>query len=231
MPEGILSLVVFLVFATSAAGAPIVVGGFTFADGERAFADNAILISGTVGHSCTAGPVTPATSLAVALSGSDIQQCANTSDSTGGIVEVVFIDNSILNIPGPDLVIFELSGPQAPGTPDPRESFGLSVFTGVSYSAFVDFDPIATGINSVTDPTLDVFSVQVDLTTFGIDAGSSTDRVRLHIRNNDLGTRSADIAALGALNSESPIPEPATGITVCIGLAALTFGRSWRRVR
>jgi hypothetical protein len=198
----------FATFAASAEATPITIAGFTFSAGEQAFADNA----------CTAGPVTPATSVANALSGSDIRQCVNTGDSTGGIVEVQFVDNAVVNDLGSDLVIFELSGPQSPGTPDSRERFGVSEFSGGSFSAFIDFDPVATGYNSGTDPTLDIFAAQVDLGAFGVAPGDSTDRFRLHIRNNNLGTKSADIAALGALTSGTPVPEPLTALNLTLGL-------------
>jgi len=225
-------LVLLITFPTGAASAPISVAGIAFPAGEEAFADGALLVSGTLNHSCTAGPVPAASSLSEALSGSDIRQCVNTSDSTGGIVEVFFSNNSIRNDPGADLVIFELSGPQAPGTPDARERFGVSVAIGGVFIAFLQVDPIATGFNSITDPTLDIFAVQIDLAAVGVPPGGSIDRVRLHIRNNNLGTRSADIAALGALHSASPVPEPATGVLLGAGIAALTAGSDrWRRTR
>jgi hypothetical protein len=62
-------------------------------------------------------------------------------------VEVRFIDNWIVNDPGADLVVFELSGPQSVGTADSRERFGVSIFDGSSFSAFTNFDPVATGFN------------------------------------------------------------------------------------
>ncbi len=224
--------IAIVALSSIAIAAPISVGGLTFSAGEDAFADGAVLISGSLNHTCAAGPVPAAASLSEALTGSDIRQCVNTSDSVGGIAEVFFSNNTILNDAGVDLVIFELSGPQAPGTADARERFGISVSIDGVFSPFLQVDPIATGFNSITDPTLDIFSVQVDLSSFGVPAASSTDRVRLHIRNNNLGTRSADIAALGALHSGPPVPEGATGALLAAGLAALAIGsRMRRRVR
>ena len=61
------------------------------------------------------------------------------------------------------MVVFELSGHLEPGTPEPRERFGISIFDGVSFSSFVEFDPIATGLESFPG-SLDIFIVEVDLT-------------------------------------------------------------------
>lgn len=206
-------------FASAAQGAPISVGGFTFAAGEEAFADDASLVSGVITGANEA-------MIRTVLIGSNIADSFNTGDSGGGIVEVLFTDNLIVNGPGADLVIFELSGDQPPGTPDPREVFGVSVFDGSSFPSFVTVTPIATGFPDPADPTLDVFAVQIDIGAFGIASGASTDRVRLHIYNANLGSKSADLTALGALNSVA-VPEPGTLLLVASGLVAL----SWRSRR
>jgi hypothetical protein len=221
------NLALFIAFslaANLASAAPISVAGFTFDDGERAFADDAFLASGSgVRFNCTAGG-TAASSFADALSGSDVTQCVNVSGGGDGIVEVVFTDNSIQNEPGPDLVIFEVSGPQTTGTADPRERFEVSIFDGSGFSSFMAYDPIATGFGT-PDPTLDVFAVEIDLSLFGIAAGERVDRLRLHLFDNGLGSKGADIAALGALHSAVPIPEPSTILLVAAGLAGLAIGR------
>jgi hypothetical protein len=216
-------------FSSSARGTPITVGGFTFPAGEVAFADDASFVSGSgVRFTCTAGG-TAASSYAEALSGSDLTQCVNVAGGGDGIVEVVFNDNSILNAAGIDLVVFEVSGPQSPGTPDPRERFELSVFDGSTFSSFVAFDPIATSFGT-PDPTLDVFAVEIDLDLFGVSPAARVDRVRLHLLDNELGSKGADIAALGALNSGAPIPEPSSGVIGMVGLLCVAvLRRSIRR--
>ena len=218
---------ILILWPSTALAAPITVAGFTFAAGEDAFADDAFLVSGTgVRHTCTAGG-TAASSLAEALSGSDQTQCANVAGGGDGIVEVLFTDNSIQNGVGTDLVIFEVSGPQTTGTPDPRERFEVSIYNGMTFSSFVAFDPVATGFGT-PDPTLDIFSVQIDLSTFGIGAGATVDRLRLHLFDNGQGTKGADITALGALNS-SVVPEPSIALLLAGGLLALS--RRISRVR
>jgi hypothetical protein len=217
-------LALLILLAPAAGAAPISVAGFTFVDGEVAFADDAWLVSGSgVRFNCTTGG-TAASSFAEALSGSDLTQCVNVAGGGDGVVEVLFTNNSILNGTGADLVVFELSGPQSPGTPDPRERFELSVFDGSLFSPFTAFDPIATGFGT-PDPTLNVFAVEVDLSAFGIAPGAPVDRVRLHLFDNRLGSKGADIAALGALNSGVPVPEPSSALLCLLGLLSLAARR------
>jgi hypothetical protein len=221
-----------ILFATSAFASPINVGGYSFS-GEAAFADDAFLVSGTIRFNCLGGGwgVNPeATSVAEALAGSDLSHCVNNDTGNSGVVEAIFSDNLILNGPGPDLVVFELSGALAAGTPDPRESFGISVHDGAAFTPFTYFDPIATGTSFCGDPAqcLDTFSVEIDLSAFALSDGETVNRVRLHIFDVGLGTKSADIGALGALNS-APIPEPSTALLVGGGLILLASSSRRRR--
>jgi len=217
-----LQIGLLLLWAGAASAAPITVGGFTFTDGEAAFADDAFLVSGTI-RMCGGG-FPPATSIDVALSGANVTDCANNNTGNSGIVEVLFTDNSVVNGPGPDLVIFELSGPLAPGTPDPRERFELSVFDGIGFTPLQGFDPVATGLNSCGDPSvcLDLFAVAIDLGAFGLADGATTSRLQLRIFDVGLGTKSADLTAAGALNSQ-PIPEPSTLALVLVGFVGMAM--------
>ncbi|MGH0029282.1 MAG: hypothetical protein ACQGVC_05800 [Myxococcota bacterium] len=218
-----ISAAVVLIAAQSVEASPITIGGFTFSEGEAAFADDAFLVSGTIRFTCATAAAGPAGSVAEALAGSNLEQCVNNNTGNSGVVEAVFLDNSIENASGVDLVIFELSGAMPAGTPDPRENFGVSIELPTGFSPFTYFDPIATGTNSCGDPTLclDTFAVEIDLSDFGVESGAVVDRVRLHIFDVGLGTKSADIPALGALNSGAPVPEPGTGLLLLGGLAAL----------
>ena len=201
-------------FALGQGASALTLGGFTFELGERAFADDGFLVSGTIRWWCGSG-----TSIRDSISGSDLSDCLNNNTGDSGIVEVLFLDNTIVNGPGTDLVIFELSGHLDPGTPDPRERFGVSIFDGTSFSPFVEFNPIATGMESLPG-ALDIFVVEIELADFGLAAGAQTQRVRLHIFDVGLGTKSADIGALGALNSD-PVPEPTAVALLLLGIALL----------
>lgn len=208
-----------LLVPSVALGATISVGGFTFVDGETAFADDASVVSDSgLRFTCTAGG-TAATSFAQALSGSDVTQCVNVVGGGSGVLEVLFTDNSILNGAGTDLVIFEVSGPQATGTADVSERFAVSVFDGASFYPFVSVDPVATGFHT-PEPTLDIFAVQIDLSAFGVASGAAVDRIRLHLFDNQGGSKGADIVALGALNSAPALPEPSAAVLLLIGVAA-----------
>ena len=206
-----------LSFAAPAYSTPIVVAGFTFPAGEEAFADDAIYVSGPL--------IDPATIQRV-LVGSNIADSFNSGDSNRTVIEVLFLDNAIQNDPGVDLVIFELSGDQPVGTPDPREVFDVAVPIGTGFSSFVRVTPIATGWNDPADSTLDVFAVQIDLSSFGVPAGEIIDRLRLGVFNANLGSKSADLTAVGALHSTAPIPEPSTGALLLLGIVAVAWRRS-----
>ena len=219
MRQRLLALGVSLFLSATAEAQPITLVGFTFDAGEQAFADDAFLVSGSgVRYTCLAGGIA-ASSIAEALSGSEITQCVNVSGGGDGIVEVQFTDNSIVNYPGTDLVIFEVSGPKEPGTPDPTERFEVSVFDGASFSAFIAFDPVATCFTT-PEPTLDLFTVEIDLSLFGITPGATVDRVRLHLFDNNFGSKGADITALGALNSLALVPTPTPTATPIVTLTA-----------
>ena len=72
---------------------------------------------------------------------------------------------------------------------------------------------------------LDLFAVKIDLSAFGISADANIDRVRLHLFDNGLGSKGADIVALGALNSSNPVPEPNTALLLSLGLVGMAARR------
>lgn len=221
MPQIRVLLLLCILAPQFASAAPISVAGFNFAAGEIAFADDVVHVS---------GPVLDPNTVRRVLVGSDISDSFNTGDSNPTVLEVIFLDNSIVNDPGVDLVIFELSGDKPAGSPDPKEIFDVSVFTGSGFSPFVTVTPIATGFNDPADSTLDVFAVQVDLSSFGVPSGLAIDRIRLGVYNSNQGSKSADLTAIGALNSGAPIPEPATAPLVGSGLVAVLLAKRRRRL-
>ncbi len=195
---------------------PLEVAGFVFADGERAFVDSASLVLGTVTG-------TTEEEVQSVLVGPDLGPSIRVITPDEAVIELVFEDNLMLNGDGTDLVIFERSGSgPAPGTPDPNERFGVSIFDGVSFSPFAYLDPVATGFpDPLGDTTLQIYVVEIDLSDFGLAAGATSDRFRIHLVDN-LASRSADPMGAAALNS---VPEPGTFVTLALGLACLPFVR------
>jgi hypothetical protein len=206
-------LVLFLVGVANAA--PITVAGFTFPAGEQAFADDATVVSGVV---------TGATDEQVrsTLVGSDLGDSIRVITPDIAVIEIRFSDNAILNGPGTDLVIFELSGQDWPvGSGDAREKFEFSVFDGSIFSSFVEVVPVNTGFLAPHDSTLTAYVVEIDLSDFGFSADETTDQIRIRLVDH-LETRSADPTAFGALNS---IPEPSTALLLTLGLVMLAMRR------
>jgi hypothetical protein len=208
----LLTLVVSMTLGVLTAGAaPITVGGYVFEAGEEAFADDVALVEGSL----TTHTEEQARQI---LTGSYVGDTIRVITPDVAVLEVVFADNAILNGPGTDLVIFELSGALGAGTADHTERFDVTVFDGSSFPAFVSFDPVDTGY---PDPNggLNIFTVEIDVSDFGVAAGATTQRVRIRLVDN-LVHRSADPTALGALSSVS-VPEPPPVLLLVLGLLGL----------
>jgi len=144
-----------------ASAAPITVAGFTFAQGELDFADDAVVISGTV-TGATAAQVRST------LIGASLRDSIRLITPDVAVVEIAFSDNAIVNGPGTDLVIFELSGSGRPvGYADATERFEFSVLGASGFSPFAEVIPVNTGFLAPHDVTLSAYVVQIDLADFG----------------------------------------------------------------
>lgn len=198
--------------ASATGASPITVGGYVFEAGEEAFADEVELVEGSL----TTHTEEQARQI---LTGSYAGDTIRVITPDVAVLEIFFTDNAILNGPGTDLVIFELSGALGAGTPDHTERFEVTVFEGAAFPPFVSFDPVDTGY---PDPNggLNIFAVEIDVTDFGVPAGGTTQRVRIRLVDN-LVHRSADPTALGALSSLS-VPEP--GASILLALAFVSLG-------
>lgn len=197
-----------------AIGAPISVAGIEFPNGEDDFAKDAVVVSGTVTGSSLS-------EVQATLVGSGITDSIRVITPDVAEIEITFGARQILNESGPDVVVFELSGDQLPGTPDFNERFEVSILGGGFFTPFQVVVPVATGFDDPADSSLDVFAVLLDLSDYGLAPGEVADRVRIRLVDN-LVTRSADPTAVGLLHS---VPEPGP---VSDALVALLLGATIR---
>jgi len=180
--------------------APLSVAGFEFPDGEDDFAKSASVVSGTVTGSSDA-------QVNSVLTGSYVGDSIRVITPDVAVVELEF-DRTLVNAPGADAIVFELSGAALAGTVDDSERFEVSVLKDGAFTSFQVVDPVSTGYVDPADSTLNVFAVQLDLDVFGLGPGTTSNSIRIRLTDNLTGTRSADPTAVGLLHS---VPEP--GIT------------------
>ena len=182
------------------------VGGFDFA--PTAAADTATLVPGSQPSFYLCGAtgddgapalpgLTPAQSAARVLTDGVVD-----AEMFGAaVVDVGFVDNVVVNGPGPDLVVFESGRPEA---------FGLSVFDEItqSFSAPRTYLPASTG--SAGGCGFQLNAAAIDLADFGV----VPDNARTLFRIDNLGAPGccdgADLMDVLALNSGVPAPQPIT---------------------
>lgn len=216
MKIAVCSLALSFVIASAAEASPITVGGFTFTEGEAAFADAATVVSGTVTGAT-------ATEVNDTLVGSGVGDSIRVITPDVAVIEVLFSDNAIENGLGTDLIVFELSGSApAAGFADVNERFEVSLLISGAFTSFVEVVPISTGVIAPHDSTLAVYAVEIDLDDFGASPGGHVDRLQIRLIDH-LVTRSADPTAFGALHSA---PEPRL---VLLALAASVF--AWLTIK
>jgi hypothetical protein len=215
-----LALVAVLLLASVPAHAgTITLAGYTFSD--NAFADQVLSCSGQLLFNSTGilGDnqwlgLNNFADLESAIIGSNL----NTYVSLGInslYLELGFSDNLVVNGPGADLVLFELSR---------LDDFSVSLTVG---------GPVITAVSNSTGYSNGNYGVNaalVDLSSLGVQSGNSVDRIVLHkavVDNpNPFISVYPDVAAVGALNSV-PVPEP--GFTLLLlGIAFVPIAVSYR---
>ena len=191
-----------LVSTSSAFGQSV--GGFDFT--PNAAADTATLVPGSqpsfylCGATADDGaPTLPGLTPAQSAARVVTDGVADAELLGAAVVDVGFVDNVVVNGPGPDLVVFESGRPEA---------FALSVFDAItqSFSTPRTYLPASTGLAGGCGFQLN--AATIDLADFGV----LPDNARTLFRIDNLGAPGccdgADLMDVLALSSGAPAPEP-----------------------
>ena len=190
--------------------ADVSVGSYTFAD--AALIDQASQVAGSAYQQLGNGHVNGLDSHFASYSFDDL--FASQWDDVHGlgatnlgahmIFECTFVDNVVVNEPGPDLVLFDVDVWDASG-------YAVAVSTPNGYTPFVWYpasDAKDTGLyqaywwwhdGGVQLNWFHVWAIEIDLSDFGLPEGAV-------IRKFQFGGDGADPLGAAALNSASPLP-------------------------
>lgn len=172
----------------------ISVAGFDFA--PTAFVDQ---VTGFTG-----GYVTfPGGSVEDVLTDKDVLSAAGSRDQ-GAFIDLAFVDNHAVNGVGNDIVLFELGD---------IDGWRVTI-AGLSREYF----PVFTGFG---DSSLRINAAAFDLADFGIAAGGTVSALRIAFfpPPPDGAGNVASTSLVGALNSMSIVPEPASWMMLLAGFA------------
>ena len=167
----------------------LTIGGITFTAGERAFADDATKVIGTLIFQGGA------TTLVQAVTGTNLPTnvTANTTIPGKHGIDVIFTNNVIENGPGADLVIFDLDEPSPINVAIKRANGSMTAQRGY----FTAPTPVPTVVNTPDLGQLDLMAVQIDLSDYGIPLGEKITCIRIFF---DTAGEVATITAVGGLN-------------------------------
>ncbi len=178
----------------------LIVGGLTFQD--NAFADEVINSGGSL--TTFAFDVPNAGTLPEVLT--DTDTATFVIGGTNAFVELGFVDNLVINGNGNDLAIFEQGGL--------ADSFLLKI-----NNITLQVDTSFTGEFASDGREINVGLV--DLDDYGILSGGSISSIFLDLEQ--ITDAPPAISLVGALNSDSVVPEPSTCVLSLIGLFGLAL--------
>jgi|GEM_PF-3587383 len=183
-------------------GQPIHIAGYTF--DAAAAVDDVTLLSTPLasGQFCSAVNYTGTTTyqrVRDALS----DGCPATSTQGDAEFETHFTNNRVVNLPGPDLVVFEL------GSGAGNEPFSLSVFDP-SQGGFTSPQTVQTLATNFSDCSgLRINVAEIDLSAFGVAPGAAVSRLKFdNLFVPNVVAAGAEISDVLALHSAPPNDAP-----------------------
>lgn len=184
------------------ADAQIVLAGFTF--DANAGPDRVVPIPGSQPEfdgqatGCIVSPTMPGKSLDESLQAVMLSKTLDNWVRGDAVMRLDFEDNAIVNLPGPDLMVFELGL---------VESFDLSVLDEetCAWSTALTYSQTATGFIVPCASPNDINARAIDLDDFGLPAGAIVRSLLLDNHGSAGSTTGADLMQVMAMNSTAPI--------------------------
>lgn len=184
------------------ADAQIVLAGFTF--DANAGPDRVVPLPGSQPEfdgqatGCVVSPVMPGKTLDESIRAVMLSQTLDNWVRGRAVMRLDFENNAIVNLPGPDVMVFELGQ---------IENFDLSVLNEetCAWSPAISYSQSATGFAVPCAAPNDINARAIDLDDFGLPVGAIVRSLLLDNRGSPGSSTGADIMQVMAMNSTAPI--------------------------